>query len=689
VTKAYGTSLQQDYATYTYSQNGKQTSVADANGNLAMMTYDGFDREVQWTFPSPTTHGAVNAADFEAYGYDTNGNRTSLRRRDGTAINYTYDALNRGTEKDVPTSVTGAAAYSVFSGYDNRGLELYARFASAGGSGVTNIYDNVGRLASSTSTMGGVSRMLTHQYDADGNRIQINHPDGGFFTYEYDGLDRLVVLREVGNAVLTTFSYDAAERRAGMTFSGASSNYGYDGISRLTSLSHDLVGTSADQSLGFGYSPASQIVSRTSSNDAYASNTALNVSRAYAVNGLNQYTAAGPASFTYDANGNLKTDGSNSYVYDGENRLVSSSGVNNVSLAYDPNGRLFQTSGGSAGATQLLYDGDALIGEYDTSGTMNRRYIHGDGADVPLIWYEYPAAGYRRGLFTDHQGSVIAVSDISGNPVAINAYDAWGIPNAGNQDRFGYTGQAWIPELGMWYYKARIYSPTLGRFLQTDPIGYKDQVNLYAYVGNDPVDGRDPSGEQQYESHTGSRINVAPPPRPPKSVNLGAPKAIAAGGRLIGAVNSAHDAFIDAAKHSGVARGALAPLRAIRGVGTVAGGAMDYKEYRERGYSRGASTGGALGRTVAKLGVSGTIGAGIGSLMEPGGGTLLGGLIGVGVGDLVDDVAGVSAKFGDAVANIYTNMENGEYKQRASTGSENLRRYVLGPGAYSKLNPAQ
>jgi RHS repeat-associated protein len=426
-------------------------------------------------------------------------------------LTYAYDGMNRLTLKTVPASASGAAGYGVYYNYDVNGLQTYARFGSASGPGISTSYDGFGRVTSSSTTMDGTARTNSYQYDALGDRTRLSTSSGYVMNWTYDAGGAMTALIDGNNERLALIGYDAAGRRQSLTLTSAgasTASYGYDAVNRLTSLSHDLAGGTFDQSLTFGYNPASQMVTKTAANDGYASNTAYNVARPYSVNGLNQYTAAGGAAFTYDANGNLISDGTNSYVYDAENRLVSRSG--GTTLGYDPNGRLWQVDGPS-GVTRFVYDGDRLIEELNGAGAWLRLYAHGPGPDEPLVWYELTGGPVRRYLHADHQGSVIASNDDAGNVVGLAGYDAWGIPNSTsilNVGRFGYTGQAWIPELGMYYYKARIYSPTLGRFLQTDLVGYKDQVNLYAYVGNDPVDGRDPTGLAG-QCDTGSRLTGA------------------------------------------------------------------------------------------------------------------------------------------------------------------------------------
>ena len=212
-------------------------------------------------------------------------------------------------------------------------------------------------------------------------------------------------------------------------------------------------------------------------------------------NGLNQLATSGGSTLSYDARGNLTSDGVNTYAYDTLNQLSTFN--TSTTLNYDSRHRLTSISANGATATQFVYAGDQLAAEVQVTGstpTLVGRYVPGVGEDRPLTMYTGATMASPYELLEDHAGSIVAANSASGGSLYINSYSDYGVRGASNFGRYQYTGQVWLPEVGLYNYKGRLYSATLGRFMQTDPVGYGDGPNWYAYVHGDPVNETDPSG---------------------------------------------------------------------------------------------------------------------------------------------------------------------------------------------------
>jgi len=478
---------------YTYTPNGLTAQFTDARGKVSANAYDGFDRLATLTYPDGSR---------QTYTHDANSNLLKNTVPSGGTITFTYDALNRVATK-LPS---GETAGTITYGYDLSGLLLQASDASSSNAFRLG-YDTAGRLVQHTDQL---NFTVTRKYDNVGNLTYQGYPNGAWVTQRLDALNRVVEIDYAGNTArpIVKYQWDALSRRTLLTYGdGTTAAYSaYTANNDLQTLTHTLP-DSDSVTFTYGYNKTHQRGSESISDAAYAFVPTAGMVNYGAASAINAYPTAGSTTLTYDANHNLTFDGYNTLTYDVENRLIKATNSAGTSTyLYDPLGHRKRSTVGTQ-VTSFFEDGAGEIAEF--TGTISGivDYVRGPGNEL-VAGITFPAVTPPGDITYYHNNPL-------GSPVAVTHADA--VTNTYTYGPFGetptlagpafrFTGQRLDAETGLYYFRARHFSPGLGRFLQTDPIGYAGGTNLYAYVGNDPVNRFDPTG--LWAQQTGSQVWV-------------------------------------------------------------------------------------------------------------------------------------------------------------------------------------
>lgn len=321
-----------------------------------------------------------------------------------------------------------------------------------------------------------------------------------------------------GLDLLASFAYtldsvgNRKSKTGGLAAVPAVESYSYDAVDQIIEAKYGTARTVA-----YTYDAAGNRQNVTDNGSA----------KTYAVNALNQYTREGGSVVSHGENGNLTRRPGASYGYDAQNRLTQAAvGGIVTTFAYDPRNRVVKRTVNGV-TTNLTYDGWNLIEERDGAGALQQVYVQGAGVDEMLAKVTTTGAVYYH---ADGLGSTVALTDESGTLVESYTYDVFGaatirntsglsLPVSGFANRFLFTGREWISEAAIYDYRNRVYSPSLGRFLQADPIRFSaGDVNIYRYCGNSAANFVDPLGLWSLNdcaaefSKLGSDFSFTPPP---------------------------------------------------------------------------------------------------------------------------------------------------------------------------------
>jgi len=303
--------------------------------------------------------------------------------------------------------------------------------------------------------------------------------------YTFDNANRLTQIAQGTSTVGLT--YDNANRHSTLTLpNGIVATYSYDNDSHLTGISYALNSNPVGV-LNYGYDA---IGMQTSISGSMARMGLPQPMPSAAYDGGNELLAWNESAFSYDSNGNMLSDGVHNYAWDARNHLSTIDSGSTGSFVYDPAGRR-ATKVISGTQTNFLYDVANPVQEL--SGSTPTANLLTGGLDE---YFMRTDTNGTWNFLTDALDSTAALSDPTGAIQTQYTFDPFGNTaqsGTSTTNSFAYTGRE-SDGTGLYFYRARYYSPQLGRFISEDPVGFGGGINVYGYVGDSPTNAIDPTG---------------------------------------------------------------------------------------------------------------------------------------------------------------------------------------------------
>jgi RHS repeat-associated protein len=508
-----------------YDGFGNVKSIRDSGGNITGYDYDALNRQVKMTDPL----GKSVTQDYDAlsrvewvvdrnsrrrdFSYDINDNLTKEAWGNGTQLQFIYDKVG-----NLKQSIDGTSNTTNIYNYD----EIYQLTdATTGNVNFHYDYDVYGDMTKRQERVNSLpTATVDYQYDKNHQLKKLSQSGLGVIAqvmeFGYDRLNQLTnISRTTANAdgaLVTDYQYNQVGLLKDInnyfvkptvfnpTTTISNYHYDYDAGNRLTLKS----GTDGNSVIDYGKDNQLKSVDNSSRADEAYNFNALGIRNNWStVTGdSRQVQNDGKFEYKYDDEGNLtrKTELASgnitNYEWDHRNRLSKVSSASQiVEYQYDAEDRRVGKAINGVTKEKYIYDGQDIALVVGAAGTITERYLYGAGVDNVL---SKEANGVVTWSLGDRQGSIVDLVNEQSEMLNHFVYDSFGNRTGTTTAdfRFGYTGRELDTETGLYYYRARYFDSTVGRFISEDPIGFSaGDTNLYRYVGNNATNYTDPSGE--------------------------------------------------------------------------------------------------------------------------------------------------------------------------------------------------